>query len=315
VIETTGGWPRALKYGAARKQLELRATVLAKIRGYFATQKVLEVETPALAEFPVTDPQLDNLSIAKPFSASPTTDRLFLQTSPEYAMKQLLAKGSGSIYQICKAYRCDHPGKLHAIEFTMLEWYRIDFTLAQLIADVAAMLAIFFRDKPVEIISYQTAFIRHARIDPFRATGAQLKAHAKKFIDTDIEECDIDLWRDLLLTHCVEKELGKNKLTFITDYPASQAALATTVRDSNGFEVAQRFELYIDGIEIANGYQELRDVAEHQRRFEIHNQQRIDRGKTEMPIDVDFLAALQQGLPACAGVALGIDRLLLCLQN
>ena len=315
MIQSTGGCPGALEYGAAREQLVLRAALLAKIRTYFAQQKVLEVETPALCKFPVTDPQLDSLSLEHRFALNAKAERLYLQTSPEYAMKQLLAKGSGSIYQICKAYRNDLPGRLHAIEFTMLEWYRVDFDLSQLMQDVAALLAKFFGGKPIEFLSYRDAFIRYAEIDPFTSTVAQLKLQAKKRIDTDIEDDDIDIWRDLILTHCVEKNLGRNGLTFLTEYPASQCALARISRDENGFEVAQRFELYIDGIEVANGYHELLDVKEHEQRFDRHNKEREKMSKPLMPIDSDFIEALQHGLPACAGVALGVDRLLLCLQN
>ena len=308
MIHTTGSNPAGLTAANARQVLKKRAEVLAKIRQYFSARKVLEVETPLLDSFAVTDPQLTNLRVQKPFSKA---EWLYLQTSPEYAMKKLLAKGSGSIYQICKAFREDPVGKLHNTEFTMLEWYREGFSLTQLMDDVAQLATALMGDIDVETISYRQAFKTYLDIDVFTLPTEQLAAFARSKIDIDSSESDRDFWLDLLLSHFVEKELGRGRLTFVVDYPRSQAALAKLTNDVNGNCVAKRFELYIDGVEIANGYQELTDAQSYRERFLQDNILRRQRGLAEVPIDDDFLQSIEAGLPECAGVALGLDRLLL----
>ena len=314
MIEQTGANPAALDQQNIGERLAKRAATLASIRHYFSQQQLLEVETPLLGQYPVTDPQLDNLRVENPFAlTSADPDYLYLATSPEYSMKQLLSLGSGSIYQISKAFRQDTPGRLHAIEFTMLEWYRIDYDMDALIDDVTAFIHTLKPNVAVEKISYRDAFIRYAGVDPFIASSDELELIARQKMDISFTNQHKDVWLDLLLTHCVEKNLGKKGMTFLFDYPESQSALARLAMNADGQKVAKRFELYINGIELANGYHELTDAAEQMRRFETDNQQRLQRGEPAREIDAGLIAAMNRGLPNCAGVALGIDRLLLLL--
>lgn len=324
MIEQTGANPAALNRQNTGERLAKRAATLASIRHYFSQQQVLEVETPLLGQYPVTDPQLDNLRVENPFvitpassssnsNSNPSADYLYLATSPEYSMKQLLSLGSGSIYQISKAFRQDEPSRLHAMEFTMLEWYRMDYDMDELIDDVAALIHSLIPDAAVEKISYRDAFIRYAGVDPFTASSDELELIAKQKMDVSFTHQSKDVWLDLLLTHCVEEHLGKNGMTFLYDYPESQSALARLSINADGQTIAKRFELYMSGIELANGYHELTDATEQMRRFECDNQQRLQAGDPAREIDAGLVAALDRGLPNCAGVALGIDRLLLLL--
>ena len=314
MIEQTGANPAALNRENTGKRLAKRAATLASIRHYFSQQQVLEVETPLLGQYPVTDPQLDNLRVENPFAIPQAdADYLYLATSPEYSMKQLLSLGSGSIYQISKAFRQDTPGRLHAMEFTMLEWYRIDYDMDALIDDVAALIHSLIPDVAVEKISYRDAFIRYAGVDPFTASSDELELIARQKMDVSFTHQHKDVWLDLLLTHCVEKNLGQEGMTFLFDYPESQSALARLAVNADGQKVAKRFELYINGIELANGYHELTDADEQMRRFESDNQQRLQAGEPARDIDAGLMAAMNRGLPNCAGVALGVDRLLLLL--
>ena len=314
MIEQTGANPAALNLYNTGERLAKRAATLASIRQYFAKQQVLEVETPLLGQYPVTDPQLENLRVENPFSTTPNNaDCLYLATSPEYAMKQLLSLGSGSIYQMTKAFRQDAPGRLHGMEFTMLEWYRLDYDMDALIDDVAALIHCLLPAIGVEKISYRDAFIRYVDIDPFTTTSNELELLVKQKMDVSFSHQSKDVWLDLLLTHCVEQNLGRECMTFLYDYPASQSALARLGTDSDNRTVAKRFELYINGIELANGYHELTDAAEQMQRFEADNQWRLNAGEPAREIDAGLIEALDRGLPNCAGVALGIDRLLLLL--
>lgn len=296
---------------SAKSVLQKRAHALAAIRHYFAERDILEVETPLLGQYPVSDPQLDNLRVENPFANKNSWQ--YLQTSPEYAMKQLLAMGSGSIYQLCKAFRKDQPGRLHAVEFTLLEWYRQGFTLAELIDDVACLVKeLTARNWPQQVISYRDAFLQYVGIDPFAVNIDELRGVAREKIDVSFDDDDMDVWLDLLLTHLIEPQLGWDGLTFLTDYPPSQAALSRLKSDSCGNLVAERFELYMQGVEIANGYHELNDADEQLQRFEVDNKKRIAIGKPAVEIDKTLIAAMREpGIPDCSGVALGVDRLML----
>lgn len=317
MIEQTGASPAHLNIDNAAKRLAVRAALLARIREYFFTQRVMEVETPLLSRYAVTDPQLDNLRVENPFPNSSVnkanSDWLYLTTSPEYAMKQLLSLGSGSIYQLCKAFRQDSPGRLHSSEFTLLEWYRVGFDMDALIDDVAALIntAIEAPALPVEKLSYREVFVKYLQIDPMIATAEQLERFARLKLDVSFSGEEKDVWLDLLLTHCIEPNLGRGCMTFLYDYPASQAALARLAEDQDGNVIAKRFELYIDGIELANGYHELTDLQEQLLRFDADNIKRLAMGKLGRDIDSGLSKALARGLPDCAGVALGIDRLIL----
>ncbi len=294
--------------------LKLRAQLIARVREFFAKRDVLEVDTPILSQAGATDPHLHSLAAR---SLAPGDDRLrgFLHTSPEFAMKRLLAAGSGSIYQICKVFRGGESGRRHNPEFTMIEWYRVGFDHHRLMDEVAALvteaLTGFRALDEVEKLSYRDAFLRHARIDPHRASAAEFRACAQTrgVTASGLAPDDLDGWRDLLLTHFVEPHLGVNRLTFLYDYPAAAAALARLRADNPA--IAERFELYIDGVELANGFHELADAPEQYRRFEADKNARAQLDLPPVPRDERLLAALAHGLPDCSGVALGFDRLVM----
>ena len=287
--------------------------MLAGVRAFFQRRGVLEAETPVLSYFGDPDPAVEYLSSYRRAPGSGGETTLLLQTSPEFPMKRLLAAGSGSIYQICKVFRAGESGRLHHPEFTMLEWYRVDWDYRQLMDELALLVSELLASRPalkaVEQIAYRDAFVRYAGLDPHQTTLEQLRECAARTgieASAAIKDSDRDSWLDLLLTRIVEPNLGNGRMTFLYDYPASQAALA---RVRGG--VAQRFELYIDGIELANGFQELSDPIEQERRFEAHRVARKRRGQPPVLTDERLLDALKAGLPACAGVALGVDRLLM----
>ena len=232
----------------------------------------------------------------------------WLQTSPEYAMKRLLAAGSGPIYQVCKAFRAGEAGGRHNPEFTLLEWYRPGFSLAELIEEVADLARAVLGNTLHRVVTYRELFRQYLGIDPFLVDAEELEGFARARLDYSGGAETRDTWLDLLLTHLVEPQL--EGLVFVHDYPASQAALAR-LREKDGVTVAERFELYVDGLELANGYFELIDPAEQRARFEADNRTLASRGEPARPIDEQLLAAMEAGLPSCAGVALGLDRLLM----
>lgn len=294
--------------------LRIRAQILARVREFFATREVLEVETAILSAAGTVDPQLHSLAVHS-LAPSDTRSLGYLHTSPEFAMKRLLATGSGPIYQLCKVFRAGEHGRLHNPEFTLLEWYRPGFTYFELMDEVAALLAHTLGTtrslQAPERLTYADAFRRYADVDPHRADAAELRAiaEARGLRVSGLSEGDRDGWRDLLLTHLVEPRLGSGRPTFLHDYPASAAALARTRNDDP--PVAERFELYLDGIELANGFQELTDADEQRQRFEQDQERRRKKGLADVPYDQHLIAALVTGLPACSGVALGIDRLVM----
>lgn len=297
---------------ASLEVLKLRAQLLARVRDFFARRGVLEVDTPILSAAGTTDPNLHSYEAAA--AAPANTPRRFLHTSPEFAMKRLLAAGSGAIYQICKTFRAGEAGRLHNPEFTMIEWYRPGYDYRALTQEVEALVAEVLGESrqlaPVESTSYREAFLRHTGIDPHTATVAEFSACAAAHgITVNAAGTELDEWRDLLLTHMVEPNLGRGRLTFILDYPASQAALAR-VRPGAP-PVAERFELYLEGVELGNGFSELTDANEQARRFEVDRQARIVRALPAIPHDRHLLTALAHGLPDCSGVAIGFDRLVM----
>jgi lysyl-tRNA synthetase class 2 len=297
---------------AGLEVLRARARMLAQVRAFFAAREVMEVETPVLCNAGVTDPHLINPTASCLLAGDHAPRRLYLQTSPEYAMKRLLAAGSGAIYQVGKAFRGDEAGRYHNPEFTLVEWYRPGLDYDDIMAETAALLeTVTGRLAAVERVSYREAFHRHAAIDPLRAPLPAIlaRAAAAGIHIGEPERLERDDWLDLLLSHLVAPRLGRDGPTFLTEFPASQAALARVLPGDP--PLAERFELFIDGIEIANGFHELTDAAEQRRRFEEDNRRRAGAGLPQMPIDERLLAALQAGLPACSGVALGFDRLVM----
>jgi len=295
-------WPP----GAPIERLRRRAAILADIRTFFTERGVLEVETPLLAAHTVTDPHLH--SLATTLGGRP----YFLQTSPEFAMKRLLAAGSGPIYQLGKAFRDDEHGTRHNPEFTLLEWYRPGWEHHALMEEVEDLCArILDRPVPFTRRSYRQMFVEHAGVDPLEATPGALNECARRHGLGEIvgmEDAVTDEWLDLILTHVVEPRLPVGGL-FVYDFPASKAALARVRRDPD--PVAERFELYIDGVELANGYHELLDADEQRARFERDRATRRERGLPDVTGDERLLEALAAGLPPCAGVALGVDRLVM----
>ncbi len=274
------------------------------LRQFFAERGVVEVETPLLCRHGVTDPAIDPILLS-----DAGADR-YLQTSPEYAMKRLLAACGEPVFQISKAFRAGELGPRHNPEFSLLEWYRPGYDHHQLMDEVAGLVMSCLGEHPVSKTSYRELFRAHLQIDPFTAPIEELQSVARDHIDPGELSGERDLWLDLLLSHVIEPRL--EGLCIVYDYPASQAALARIVTDGE-VSVGQRFEVYVNGMELANGYCELADAGEQRRRFEADNARRRERGQPERPIDEYLLAALEHGLPECSGVALGIDRLLMLM--
>lgn len=291
--------------------LRARAALIDRIREFFKLRGLLEVDTPLLCSSGVTDPAIEPLVVERGNSvASPR----YLQTSPEYAMKRLLAAGSGPIFQIARAFRDGEAGSRHNPEFTLLEWYRPGFDYHQLMEEVAALVMHCLGDLTVEYHSYRQLFLDLLGIDPFLATLAELEQRAKAELDIGSVTGDRDLWLDLLMSHLIEPRLQQRGLCFVYDYPASQAALSRIDR-SGDFPVGQRFEAYVAGMELANGYCELTDSEEQRQRFIEDNTRRREHGLAQRPLDEFLLAAMDAGLPPCSGVALGVDRLLMCASG
>ena len=288
-----------------------RAELLRTIREFFYQRDVLEVDTPLLSRGTVTDVHLDAFACEFRHDASGTPQPLYLQTSPEYAMKRLLCAGSGPVYQLCKAFRHEGAGRWHNPEFTMLEWYRPGFDHQQLMQEVDALLQTTLHTGPAQMLSYQQAMERYADLDPLSASHAMLVA-ALPALGINIDEADAlsdDSLLQLIFSIAVEPVIGQQQPCFVYGFPASQAALAR-INDKDP-RIADRFEVYFKGAELANGFYELADVDEQRRRFEHDNTLRQQAGYPPATLDENLLAALEAGLPDCAGVALGIDRLLM----
>lgn len=304
------------KPSASFAVMQHRAQLMQRIRDFFAKRNVLEVETPLLARAGVTDPHLANAMTTLSGPGLPEPTEFYLQTSPEYAMKRLLAAGSGSIFQIARVVRDDEIGRYHNPEFSLLEWYRVGFDEHQLMAEVDALMQLTLRCPAATRISYQQLFLKHLDVDPLTSEGlAQLKRYLGEHNLGNIvdQTSDTDIWLHLAMSHIIEPQIGSDAPCFVYDFPASQAALAQL--SAQDPRVARRFELYYRGMELANGFYELTDEAAQAERFAADNRARDALGKARAPIDNRLLAALNNGLPECAGVALGLDRLLMLQLN
>ncbi|RDH42495.1 elongation factor P--(R)-beta-lysine ligase [Zooshikella ganghwensis] len=305
---------------ASLETLKLRADLLSKIRSYFQQQSVLEVETPAMSHTAVCDVHIECFSTKfKPVSRS-VGQTVYLHTSPEYAMKRLLVAGSGDIYQVCKVFRNGEAGGRHNPEFSMLEWYRVGLDHHQLMDDVTGMLSHVCDFTELRRVSYQQLFEEHLGINPHRTATQQLIKLVKEKVDSELSGLERNALLELLFTHLIEPSLGwsaEGKLAgvYVYDFPASMAALSRVQLDTEGQQVASRFELFIDGVELANGYNELADAIEQEKRFKHDKAKRQELGFEVNPIDEHLLSALRVGLPDCAGVALGVDRLLMLLAG
>lgn len=296
---------------ATIEQLKQRADIVQTIRQFFAQRNVMEVDTPAMSHATVTDIHLHTFQTEFVGPGYANGRKLYFMTSPEFHMKRLLAAGSGCIYQICKSFRNEENGRYHNPEFTMLEWYRVGFDHHQLMDEMDAMLQLVLQCGQAERMTYQQAFLKVLGVCPLEASMAELKIAAASLGLSDIAdpEDDRDTLLQLLFSVGVEEKIGQSVPVFVYDFPASQAALAKI--NAQDPRVADRFEVYFKGIELANGFHELDNPTEQLKRFEEDNAKRIEMGIATQPIDHHLIAALESGLPQCAGVALGVDRLIM----
>lgn len=299
-------------------QLQQRAQLLADIRAFFARRQVMEVETPLLCQTTGTDPQLD--FFATDYRFLPQPQALFLQTSPEFAMKRLLAAGSGCIYQICKAFRNGESGRFHNPEFTLLEWYRLDFALPQLMTEVGELISTLLEPrlplKKVAQVSYSALFEKITGLNPLNFSVAAYQHYARENELSDA--CDVcgddhALWLDLIFSYKIQPQLGLDEVCLVHGYPAFLPSLAR-VNQHNPL-IVDRFEVFVAGMELGNGFFELADAAEQERRFDSEILQRQAKNLPSVKKDKYLLAALKSGLPDCSGVALGLDRLLMLLAQ
>ena len=294
--------------GATMATLRQRSRVLAKLRDFFQQRQVMEVDVPLLSRATVTDHNIDSIQARNADVAA------YLQTSPEYFMKRLLAAGSGDIYSLGKAFRDAENGRRHNPEFTMLEWYRCGWDEHQLMDEVAELIVSLVPETGVRRYSYADVFIQHLQVDPHFADLADLQrmaviAGSEAWADETRANC-----LDLLFSVLIEPQLDDG-LVLVYDYPACQAALAKCAEDSQGRQISRRFEGFLNRVELANGYCELTDAAEQASRFAEDLRLRKLSGKASVTADLQLLAAMEAGLPECAGVAMGVDRLLMQLQG
>lgn len=296
--------------------LRLRARVYALVRAFFAQREVLEVETPVLSEAGNTEPNIDSFTTIFSGHHDAGAPRRWLRTSPEYPLKRLLAAGIGDCYELGRVFRNGEAGGRHNPEFSMLEWYRVGWDHRRLAAETVELvqqaLALVGRQAEVVSLTYRELFLQGAGVDPFDSSDAQLRA-ALQGIDIDGKGLGRDDWLDLLMTHRIQPHFPAGRITVVHDWPATQCALAR-IRHGDP-PVAERFELYLGQFELANGYHELTDADEQRERFGRDSQVRAGRGAPQPPQDGRLLAALQAGMPDCAGVALGVERLLMALSG
>ena len=296
---------------ASIASLKSRARIMATIRQFFEQRQVMEVETPTLSQTTVTDVHLHTFETTFVGPGFADGKRLYMQTSPEFHMKRLLCAGSGAIYQMSKAFRNEESGRHHNPEFTMLEWYQPDYDHMTLINEVDELLQIVLGTQSCDIITYQQLFMTYLKLDPLSADIETIRdvALPYDFGDFVVTESNKDTLLQCLFCFVIEPQIGLEKPIAVYNFPASQAALAQL--DSTDERVARRFEFYYRGIELANGFHELQDATEQLDRFKQDNRERQQDGLVEQPIDYRLIEALAHGLPNCAGVALGIDRLVM----
>jgi len=308
VNEKTKWWPTA-----ELATLQLRAKLLNQIRTFFLERDVLEVETPIFTQSGSTEVHLDQFVT----QVDQSHQSFSLNTSAELAMKRLLAAGYGDIYQISKVFRANELGSRHEPEFSMLEWYRVGFTMNDLLKEVDDLLTSVLGKhlkQTSEVKSYQQTFLEILELDPLDVSVDELKAIYKQQKGYDAPELDEkQAYLGLIMSELIEPEFAKDRLTFITHYPAEQASLARINKSDH--RVAERFEVFAGGLELGNGFYELKDVEEQKRRMCEENLRRTQLGKPEVKPDPLFCAALEHGLPDCSGIAIGIDRLVMLEAN
>jgi elongation factor P--(R)-beta-lysine ligase len=302
----------------SQEMLRNRASLLQKIRQFFAEKNVIEVETPLICSAVGTDPNLDFFTTQ--YNHLPVPQQLFLQTSPEFAMKRLLAAGSGSIYQICKAFRNGESGRFHNPEFTLLEWYRVGYDLYQLMDEVAELMRVLFFEnsllKHVQRIGYESLFMQYTGLNALVFSYEKYCTYA---LDNELADAvalcgqDHALWLDFIFSHKIQPQLEHHTLWLVYGYPACLPSLAR-VNVHNSLAV-DRVEVFLNGVELGNGYYELKDAKEQERRFDREIAFRHETKRPATAKDKRLLAALEAGLPDCSGVAIGIDRILMLLSN
>lgn len=285
--------------------LRQRAELLADIRTFFSQRGVIEVNTPLISRYGVTEPQIQSIALAE--------GQGFLRTSPEYHHKRLLAAGFGDLYELGPVMRAGERGRHHQPEFTLLEWYRVGWGWQQLADETVALIRHCSRRSArtwdMRLVSWRELFMETAQLDPLEIHDADLRARTAALP----EDCDRSMRLDYLLSTEIQPQLPSDQLTVLHHFPAEQAALAEL--DPDDPRLARRFEVFLGSLELGNGYQELCDADEQARRFAADNRRRADLGLPSMPVDNTLLAALRHGLPACSGIALGVDRLLMALSG
>jgi len=309
---------------SSREVLKIRANLIRIIHDFFNALDVLQVDTPALSQFANTDPSIESFAIKHTNNSGHSETELdsqqyFLHTSPEFPMKRLLACNIGSIYQICKVFRSQEQGRYHNPEFTLLEWYRLEMDHFELMDEIELLLKEINSTFPfynlIEKVSYQNLFIQCINIDPLNCCIEDLVNFINQNNKISIQGISTlnhsDLC-DLLMSHLIQEKMPKKSVLFVYDYPAAQASLAQLNKNQT---TARRFEVFISGIEIANGFHELRDAEQQRQRFKNDQENRLKAHQVVNPLDENLIQALHHGLPNCAGVALGIDRLLMLLVN
>ena len=308
------GWQPSASFDAIR----LRARLNALVRGFFAERGVLEVETPVLSRGGNSEPNIASFSLEFSGRTDGAPRTRWLRTSPEYPLKRLLAAGIGDCYELGRVFRDGEAGGRHNPEFTMLEWYRVGWDHLRLAGETAELvnaalaLAGNERSATLRVAAYRDLYRDAIGIDPFTASENELR-NALGDVHIDPAGLTRDDWLDLLMTHRLQPGFRGDELLAVVDWPASQCALARLRDDTDDLAVAERFELYLGAVELANGYHELADAGEQRARFRRDLDRRRQRGSILPPLDEAFLAALEAGLPDCAGVALGVDRLLMAM--
>ena len=299
--------------------LQRRAAMLAAAREFFGQLNVMEVDTPLLCASSVTDPHIESIAVTQGTAA------YWLRTSPEYHMKRLLAAGSGDIFQIGKAFRAGETGNRHQPEFTMIEWYRHDFGLEQMIAETCQLIMSLSAHcessiQDYERISYRDVFFNTIKLDPFNASTAELKSFCLASKQTGCDEALAKSlgsyrsgWLDLIAGTVIYPALSGGKLWVIDNYPADQAMLARL--DPEDSAIAERFEVFLNGLELANGFHELNDAKEQYQRFDTDRRHRKTANLPDMTIDSRLISALESGMPDCSGVAVGLDRVMMAAGN
>ncbi|MDH3355081.1 MAG: EF-P lysine aminoacylase EpmA [Chromatiales bacterium] len=288
------------------ENLKKRARILQQIRAFFLQRDVLEVDTPTLSHAGLSEPNIESFQ---------TTEAFYLHTSPEFPMKRLLAAGSGSIYQIAKVFRQGESGRNHNPEFTLLEWYRVGWCYRELMDEIVELITIILGteqlNQPPERLTYCDAFTHYLSIDPLTVSSDELARCAEEqgIMMNTPEGMNREAWLDLLFAEKIQPNLGRGHITFIYDYPAEQASLARLKPDNSN--LAERFELFVEGMELGNGFGELTDAKEQRQRFEHDLLVRGERNAPKPLLDENFLAALESGMPDASGVAIGIDRLVM----